>query len=162
MRTTIAVMSGMLVILLVSTAFAQDTQCPPCVCPCATPLPPDVQQYSLEMGKIEDPAKPSMFATIEPGYKLVAVEFIISNVAGKPLQVNPMNATLVDTDGFSYRPELAGRDGGGQLPTVTLNQGEKVRGWVAFTVPEEAKPYYIKYDLDLLSGKALQSTAQPE
>jgi hypothetical protein len=146
--------------IVAPVAIAQQ-ECPPCVCPCATPLPPDVQPYKLEMGRIEDPTQPSMFAKLEQGQKLIAVEFIISNIAGDPLQVNPMYGTLVDTEGYSYRPQLAARDGG-QLEMVTLNPGERARGWLAFAVPESAQPYYIKYDLDALGKRSLQSTASPE
>jgi hypothetical protein len=63
-------------------------------------------------------------------------------------------AILVDSNGFVYQPELAGRDG--QLDTVDLNAGEKAKGWVAFEVPENATPASIKYSVEMFSNKLLQ------
>ncbi|MDH7489935.1 MAG: DUF4352 domain-containing protein, partial [Anaerolineae bacterium] len=110
--------------------------------------------YSLSATAVEDPTTPGMFYKAKAGYKLVAVEIVVGNVSGETLGVNPLYATLVDSNGFVYQPELAGRDG--QLATVDLNAGEKVKGWVAFEVPEDATLASIKYLVEILSDKFLQ------
>jgi hypothetical protein len=111
--------------------------------------------YSLSATAVEDPTTPGMLYEAREGYKLVAVEIVISNMSGEVLSVNPLNAILVDSNGFVYQPELAGRDE--QIATVDLNVGEKVKGWVAFSVPEDAIPASVKYAVEVFSSKFLQA-----
>lgn len=111
--------------------------------------------YSLTALTVEDPATPGVFYEPREGYKLVAVEIAVGNAAGDVFSVNPLNTRLVDTNGYVYEPELGGRDD--QLATTDLGVGEKVRGWVAFTVPEDATPYIIKYQAEVFSFNYLQT-----
>lgn len=114
--------------------------------------------YSLSAVTVEDPTTPSGYYSrqygLEEGKKLIAVEIIVGNISGEMLSINPLNATLVDSEGFIYEPELAGRDG--QLGLFDLNAGEKAKGWVAFKIPEGATPASIKYEVEGFSGKFLQ------
>lgn len=110
--------------------------------------------YSLSATTVEDPTTPGMFYEAKEGYRLVAVEIVVGNVSGETLSVNPLYAILVDSNGFVYQPELAGRDG--QLATVDLNAGEKAKGWMAFEIPGDATPASIKYLLEVFSNKFLQ------
>ena len=97
-----------------------------------------------------------MLYTPKEGYKLVAVEIILGNVSGsEPLGVNPMNAYLIDNKGFVYTVELGGRDD--QIDTIDLATGEKVKGWVAFTIPEGAIPTSVKYSVEYFSDNFLQT-----
>ena len=114
-----------------------------------SPLPKlgDVVQnfgYSLTAVTVSDPAKPGILYTAKKGMKLVAVEIDLGNVSGEEaLSVNALDAYLVDDQGFVYSVELGGTDN--QIDTVDLNTGEKVKGWLSFTIPENAKPASIKY-----------------
>ncbi len=110
--------------------------------------------YSLSAAGVEDPTTPGMFYQARDGYKLVAVEIIVGNVSGETLSVNPLYAVLVDSNGFVYQPELAGRDG--QLATADLNVGERARGWVAFEIPEDTTPVIIKYLVEVFSDNWVQ------
>jgi hypothetical protein len=111
--------------------------------------------YSLSATTVEDPATPGMFYKPETGKKLVAVEIIVGNVSvAKNLDVNALYATLIDKEGFTYKAELGSRDE--QIETVQLAQGEKVRGWVAFKVPEATVARNIKYNMTGYSGPELQ------
>jgi hypothetical protein len=121
-----------------------------------------VEQYGYMLSAIavEDPTTPGMFYEPESGKKLVAIEVIVGNASGETLSVNPLNATLVDSEGFTYQTELAGRDG--QIVTVDLGPGEKARGWIAFEVPEGAIPASIKYAVETFGSRVLQaSLTQP-
>ena len=111
---------------------------------------------------LEDPANPGVLYDAEVGTRLIAVEIIVGNVSAAALSVNPLNATLIDSEGFTYQPELAGRDG--QLGLVDLAPGEKIRGWVAFEIDENATPARIKYALDYFGSEVLQAQleAPPE
>jgi hypothetical protein len=125
------------------------------------PPPPDANlgdvyeqyNYSLTASAIEDPTTPGMFYDAREGYKLIAVEIIVGNVSGETLSVNPLYTTLVDNNGYVYDVELAGRSG--QIDTVSLGQGEKVKGWVAFEIPVDATPASIKYLVELFSDNYL-------
>ena len=110
--------------------------------------------YSLSATAVEDPTTPGMFYEAREGHKLVAVEIVVGNVSGETLNVNPLYTTLLDSNGFVYQPELAGRDD--QLATVDLNVGEKAKGWVAFEIPEGAAPASVKYLVEMFSDKFLQ------
>lgn len=111
--------------------------------------------YSLSAVTVEDPTKPGMLYKSKQGYKLVAVEIVLGNVSGDTLSVNPLNAVLVDTEGYVYTTELASRDG--QIDTIDLSTGEKVKGWIAFEIPENAVPASIKYNTQVLSSNYIQT-----
>jgi len=114
--------------------------------------------FGLAAISVQDPATPGMFYQPQPGSRLVAVEVIVSNAGSETVSVNPLYTSLVDVDGFVYEAELAARDG--QIDTLDLAPGERVRGWVAFTIPENAQPAGIRY-APLLSDNILQVGLQP-
>lgn len=101
--------------------------------------------YSLTASTVEDPTKPGIIFKAEKGKRLIAIEVVIGNVAGAKITVNPLNAVLVDADGFLYKPTLGGRDG--QIALTELNSGEKVKGWISFQIPPQAKLEGIKYNM---------------
>lgn len=111
--------------------------------------------YSLSATSVEDPAKPGSIYKQKNGYKLIAVEIIFGNVSGDTVAANPLDAFLVDNNGFVYSAELGGRDG--QLVVAKLNPGEKVKGWVSFTIPNDAAPASIKYGINALTTNFLQT-----
>jgi hypothetical protein len=135
--------------------------------PTATPEPllelgdtDEVGGYSLTAMSVEDPAKPGRLYDPVEGKKLIAVDVIIANVSGdKPAGTNPLSATLVDTEGFVYDPELGGVDG--QLDMVDLNPGERIRGWIAFEVPEETVAASIRYEISGYPEILLQTGLGP-
>lgn len=114
--------------------------------------------YLLSAVNVEDPAKPGMFYTPESGKKLVAVEIIVGVSSGDPLSVNPLGTELLDSEGFSYQAELGGVDN--QLATVDISTGEKVKGWVAFSIPEEATPSSIKYSIELFGDTEIKANLE--
>lgn len=134
--------------------------------PTSTPTPEPPQEanlgdlfeldgYSLVALTVEDPAPPGLIYSPTEGTKLVAVEIVVGNVSGERITVNVLNATLLDVDGFTYVPELAGRDN--QLILVDLEPGERVKGWAAFEVPEGTVPASVKYEASGFPEIVLQS-----
>jgi hypothetical protein len=100
--------------------------------------------YILSAIKVEDPAtKPGYFYEQKEGNKLIAIEFIVGNSSGETFSSNVLYAVLVDTQGFSYGAESGIVDN--QIELLDVNQGEKVRGWAGFIVPEGTTPAYFKY-----------------
>jgi hypothetical protein len=124
-----------------------------------TPLGQEAQDFGVGLTAVtlEDPATPGMFYDVQPGTRLVAVEIVVSNAGAETVSVNPLYTSLVDADGFVYEAELAARDG--QIDTMDLAPGERVRGWVAFTIPEGAQPAGIRWNT-LLSDNILQVSVQ--
>jgi len=70
------------------------------------------------------------------GYRFVAVELIEDNHSGsEPAWVYMEDYSLIDADDFVYGPLFS--DGAEpRLPNVTLNPGQKSRGWLTFEVPQ--------------------------
>ena len=103
-------------------------------------------RWSLTALTVEHPSTAEILYTAKEGYKLVSVEIVIGNASWVgPLEVNPLVASLVDSNGYVYRVELGGRDG--QIDTVSFNQDETAQGWVSFTIPQNSTPAYIKYEI---------------
>jgi hypothetical protein len=97
--------------------------------------------------KVEDRPSTDSYNTPKPGTKTLAVEIVLSNVSGaEPLEVMTFYVNLVDSNGFVYK--VATSFGEDELAMVTLNVGEKVKGWVYFTIPDGVTPAYIKYKID--------------
>lgn len=167
-----------------ATVAPQATQAPPSAVepavptdtplPTATPVPPATATpvpelylgdavsdhgYALTGVSVQDPATPGIFYTATSGKKLIAVEVVISNLSGETLSVNPLNATLVDTEGFTYQTELGGVDD--QISTLEINPGERVRGLIAFEVPDNATAASIKYVVETFGSKLLQASLLP-
>jgi hypothetical protein len=146
------------------TPAPETTQVPPPTeapteAPTAPPMPGlgetlEKDGYTLAALVVEDPAEPGLFYEPEEGERLVAVEIVVGVTDGEPITSNALYATLMDADGFAYALELVGRDG--QLDTVDLARGEKVRGWVAFEIPEGAVPASVKYETGMFGGVTLQ------
>jgi hypothetical protein len=112
--------------------------------------------YALTALTLEDPAtKPGMFYNPEDGTKLVAVEFIIENIAGEDVSTNVLYATIVDSEGFVYGADSGLVENG--LELLDISPGEKVKGWAGFITPIDAVPAKLKYEINGYSGKVLET-----
>lgn len=111
--------------------------------------------YSLSATAIQDPCAPSIIYEPKEGKRVIGVEIVLGNVSGaEPLSINPLYATLIDTEGYTYDPELGGCEE--QIATGDLNPGEKVRGIVGFELPVGAMPASIRYRAGIIDGVELQ------
>ncbi|MBN2391641.1 MAG: DUF4352 domain-containing protein, partial [Anaerolineae bacterium] len=105
---------------------------------------------------VEDPVQnPSRFYEPEEGTRLVAIEFIVGNISGETFSSNVLYAVLVDTQGFVYGAETGLLDIGKQMELLDVNQGEKVKGWAGFSVPEDVVPAYFRYAIRGSAEKTL-------
>lgn len=111
--------------------------------------------YSFAAVTVNDPATPGILFSPVEGEKLIAVEVVIGNVSAARITVNVLNATLLDNDGFTYQPELGGIDN--QLDLVDLEPGQRVKGWIPFSIPESATAAKIKYEARSFPDTILQS-----
>jgi len=126
---------------------------PPSVAPAEpTDLPGLGQTFtsnglSFSAVKISDPQTGiSILYTPEPNHRLVAIQVIVGNDSGKDLHVQANYFTLIDADNFIYKGDnTAIVDEPDWLPALNIASGEKVRGWVAFTIPESSVLASIKF-----------------
>jgi hypothetical protein len=94
---------------------------------------------------VEDPAKAST-ETYEPtpGTRLVAVEFELGCLAGAH-QFGPQLTKLVDSRGKTYDRVPRAMADHEDMAVTNLHAGERIRGWLAFEVPEGAEPASLVY-----------------
>ena len=94
---------------------------------------------------VEDPAKPSTEGyEAEPGTRLVAVQFEMGCLAGAH-QFGPQLLKLVDTKGKAYDRVPRAMADHEDLAVTMLHAGERLKGWLAFEVPEGAHPESLVY-----------------
>ena len=94
---------------------------------------------------VEDPAKVNA-ETYEPkpGTRLVAVEFEMGCLAGSH-QFGPQLTKLADSRGKAYDRVSNAMADHEDLAVTELHAGERLRGWLAFEVPEGAEPASLVY-----------------
>jgi len=110
--------------------------------------------YSITADAVADPATPGLLYSAVAGKKLVAIEVVISNVSGDVLNVNPLNAALLDSDNFVYQPDTGVVDN--ELSAVSLDPGEQVMGWIAFQIPTKSTAAILKYSFDVLETQIVK------
>ena len=94
---------------------------------------------------VEDPAKVNTEAyEPKPGTRLVAVELEMGCLAGSH-QFGPQLVKLVDTRGKSYERVPHAMADHEDLTVTDLHAGDRMRGWLAFEVPEGAEPAILAY-----------------
>ena len=84
------------------------------------------------------------FFTADPGKVFLVIDVTIKNVHREKAFYNALNFTVRDSQGFEYDSSIASPDP--SLSSGTLYRGEKVRGFVAFEVPEHAKGLVVIYE----------------
>ena len=114
--------------------------------------------YSLSVVSVEDPARPDKtFYTPTDGTRLVGVEIVVGNTGKESASVNALSATLIDAEGFSHEPFYGALRKHDDIATRDISQGERVKGWVAFEVPDGVAAVYLKYEFEMFGGTVLQA-----
>jgi len=94
---------------------------------------------------VDDPAKVSTEAhEPKPGTRLVAVQLELGCLAGAH-QVGPQLIKLVDMNGRTYDRVPRAMADHEDMVVTTLHAGERLKGWLAFEIPEGAQPAYLIY-----------------
>ena len=109
--------------------------------------------YIITITKTEDPYKSkNQYMGPESGNRLMAVEVLYeNNTADKSLDYNPFDWKLFDGQGYNYDSGFTDSKDP-QLNSGTLNPGSKVRGWITFEVPTEAKDFKLQFAPSFLSS----------
>ena len=115
-------------------------------------------QVAMVAHAVEDPANvDAEVYQLKPGTRLVAVEFEMGCLAGGH-QFGPQLAKLADTRGKTYDLVLNAMADHEDLAVTELHAGQRLRGWLAYEVPEGAEPASLVYGFSgYVSVDALQA-----
>jgi hypothetical protein len=95
---------------------------------------------------VEDPAMPDTeHYQPKPGTRLVAVELEFGSLSGTHYGDAHM-AQLIDDRGIKHDPVFGAMADHPEFPSVTIAMGERVRGWLAFELPEGTTPVALEYN----------------
>jgi hypothetical protein len=83
-------------------------------------------------GVLTRPAEP------EPGMRYIAAEVRIENQSDQPLEFSASDVRLRDEQGAEYASSSAIVGAEPKLTGQNLPDGERTRGWVWFSVPDDA------------------------
>jgi hypothetical protein len=93
----------------------------------------------------------SDFIKPDAGKIYLTANVMVENVSRDTAPYNPMYFAVKDADAYEYDASLFGPDP--SLTSGELPKGDKVRGWVAFEVPEKATGFVLSYEpLVILGG----------
>jgi hypothetical protein len=99
---------------------------------------------AISLIKVDRQNELGKFRKADKGKTYVVVEVLIENVGrDDPIPYNPLYFKLKDEDGFEYNPNILGPDK--SLMSGELPKGDKVRGVVAFEIPNGAKGLIMQY-----------------
>lgn len=79
-----------------------------------------------------------------PGTRLVAVELEIGCLEDSH-NFTPQEASLIDSRGRRHEPVYRAMAEHGAIPTGVITMGERVRGWLAFELPEGVTAESLEY-----------------
>jgi hypothetical protein len=118
--------------------------------------------YSLTALKVEDPAESAYSLTYSPqnGWHLAAVQLAVANVGRTEdhNNIDPLEFSLVDMDGYLYSAELFGRTG--QIESGVFSLGTEYKGWVSFTIPDGVRLESVKYRNSWVTGLVYAGLAE--
>lgn len=101
--------------------------------------------YSITLANVETATQYSDFITAAAGNKFLSVEIVVQSGAASDVSVNPLYAKIKDSSGYEYTTSLLGKE-----PALKsqndLPNGELVRGWITFEVPENASGFIFTYE----------------
>lgn len=122
---------------------------PTAIPPTAPPEPTQPPPIQLSGKLVENCPTYGIYKPKE-GKALLGVNVTLKNGSGEVVDINPLNFSAVDAEGFVYAPELASCDE--QIELQKLNPGQAIRGMVGFHVPPNTKLVKIQYRPTLLDS----------
>jgi hypothetical protein len=94
---------------------------------------------------VEDPANPKTSSyEPKPGTRLVAVEWELGSLSSTH-HGTPHAAQLIDDRGVRHDAIFGAMADHRDIENRPINMGERVRGWLAFEVPDGASPVALEY-----------------
>ncbi len=94
---------------------------------------------------VEDPAAPDTANyDPKPGTRLVAVHLELGSLSGTH-HGTPHAAKLIDDRGVKYEAVYGAMAEHPEIESVAVGMGERVSGWMAYELPEDAEPAFLEY-----------------
>ena len=131
----------------VLVALAQENQT-------ATPSAPpeligqaEMPQWLFTVQVFQDPYAGVLTRPVEPepGIRYVAVEVVIENQSDQPLDFTASDVRVRDEQGVEYSGDSAVVGEEPKLVSQNLPDGERTRGWVWFSIPENAAITEVRF-----------------
>jgi len=117
---------------------------PTAIAVAAQPERPSASAYRLLVTNVFDPCTTDMIFTPVPNTRVVGIEVAFFNdSAPTEAQVNPLDFSLIGTDGLPYAPHLGSCDR--QIMVADLLAGESIRGEIGFDLPAGVKAKAIRF-----------------
>jgi hypothetical protein len=110
--------------------------------------------------ELADPAEPGPIYEGVEAMRLVGVRIIVGNLNGDRLYFSPSDVGLKDANGDMWESEYGALDG--EVIGAYLDPGQRVQGWIGFTIPENVQPVELEYLYDWMDEKSIiVSLAEP-
>jgi hypothetical protein len=113
----------------------------------------EFQAGDVTVSEVVDPWAPEDGDGPAGGRRLIAIELVVEADPGAdyPYYASPYTFQVKDADDFVYGAvDYSGPQAQPALPDVTLEPGEKARGWITFDVPEDAEIVSLKAGTDIV------------
>ena len=98
---------------------------------------------------IEDPAVPDTTSyQPKPGTRLVAVHLELGSLSTSHLATRGA-AKLIDNRGVKHEPVFGAMAEHPEIESMEVDMGERISGWLAYELPEDAVPMFLEYKPDV-------------
>lgn len=116
-----------------------------------TDIPQPTQAPPIQVsGKLVEKCPTMSIYEPKAGKVLIGVTVTLRNGSNGSLDINPLDFSAVDTEGFVYQPELGSCDE--QIDMQSLSPGQALRGIVGFHVPPNTRLVQIQYSRSSITG----------
>ena len=105
---------------------------------------------ALTISKVERKKDLDVISKAKAGNVFVVTDVLIESTAKDKAPYNPLYFKVKSADGYEYNAAITGLSN--QLKSGDLATGDKVRGIVAFEVPEGAKGLVVSYEPLVIFG----------
>ena len=105
---------------------------------------------ALTVSKVERKKDLDVISKAKAGNVFVVTDVLIESTAKDKAPYNPLYFKVKSADGYEYNAAITGLSN--QLKSGDLATGDKVRGIVAFEVPEGAKGLVVSYEPLVIFG----------
>jgi len=107
--------------------------------------------YTMQVTTYEEKAYYNSAFRPESGNKLIAVEFLLSNIWQSKVEYNALEFKIMDENSYEYRTVTFGFKKP-YFSSGDVQSGRKERGWITFEVPKNSNKFEVKYTPGLFTG----------
>ena len=111
----------------------------------------EIDGYRIKLSEVKE----EMVRESSKKIRAVRIHVLYENRTDHPLKYVTVQWLLYDTEGYSYSSTIMrkfyGDDSSRKLSEGLLSTEKKVRGWVAFELPQDAKPDYVQFRANFMA-----------